>query len=685
MSMSRRARQRRWILALGVAVTVTASDSGMVRAERGAASLDPWTEVKLTANDAGPTRWFGYAVAISGNTALVGSHRYGNVTVGADAGAAYVFERNAEGSWEQVAKLMASDAAHGDLFGWSVAISGNTALVGANWDDDAGNASGAAYVFERNAGGTWQEVAKFRANDTGAEDQFGWSVAISGTTALVGVPGDDDAGSNSGAAYVFVRDAGGTWGQVAKLRASDGRADFQVGGSVSISGDRALVGRSGSVLVGTAYIFERHAGGANVWGQVARLEAVEFGFIDWFGTSVSIDGDTVVAGAPLLGSAFVFRRTAEGFWAKAAKLTASDAAQDDHFGHEVSISGDTVLVGAPQDDDAGSASGSAYIFARDPGTGSWSQQRKLRASDAAAEDRFGDGVALSGTTALVGAPLNDDAGNFSGSAYVFKPPASADAGPDQLKTGDLLGSADVTLAAGPTSFLQAPLTFDWSIGGATIAAGPLATVRLQGFGTHIVTLTVADGFGGVASDTMLVSIQIPVVAGPQGEPGPQGPPGPQGAQGEVGPQGPPGPTGPQGPPGAIGPQGAQGEIGAQGPPGPTGATGPQGPPGATGPQGVQGEAGPQGAPGPQGATGPQGAPGAIGPIGPQGAMGPQGPAGPAGLTGPQGEGLFPGSLLLLPSGSAAPAGYTLLGMFELAGADARGRGSVLKVDVYRRD
>ncbi|MBU1692919.1 MAG: FG-GAP repeat protein [Verrucomicrobia bacterium] len=218
-------------------------------------------------------------------------------------------------------KLTASDAATGDSFGCSVAVAGDVAVVGADGDDDVGSASGSAYVFERNAGGTnaWGQVAKLTASDAAAGDWFGYSVSVAGDVALVGARRDGDAGNASGSAYVFERDAGGTnaWGQVGKIVASDGTASDYFGSSVSLDGDVAVVGAYQDDDVGSAsgsaYIFERNAGGTNAWGQVA-------------------------------------------------KLTASDGAADDYFGHSVSVAGHVVVVGAYGDDDAGGGSGSAYVF-----------------------------------------------------------------------------------------------------------------------------------------------------------------------------------------------------------------------------------------------------------------------------------------------------------------------------------
>jgi len=264
-------------------------------------------------------------------------------------------------------KLTALDAAVGDFFGRSVSISGNTAIVGSFNDDDGGINSGSAYVFDFD-GTSWSQTAKLTALDAAAVDVFGDSVAISGDTVIVGARGNDDAGGNSGSAYVFDFD-GTSWNQTAKLTALDAAKWDSFGFSVSISGDTAIVGS----------IHDDDAGSAS-------------------------------------GSAYVFDFDGTS-WNQTAKLTASDAAQWDFFGFSVSISGNTAIVGSIHDNDAGSASGSAYVFDFD-GT-SWNQTAKLTATDAAAGDFFGRSVSISGDTAIVGSIHDDDAGSASGSAYVF--------------------------------------------------------------------------------------------------------------------------------------------------------------------------------------------------------------------------------------------------------------------------
>jgi hypothetical protein len=457
---------------------------------------EAWGQVtKLTASDGASYHQFGSSVSISGNTVVVGAN--GDDDNGSQSGSAYVFGRDQGGgdAWGQVAKLTASDGASSDVFGSSVSICGDTVVVGAYLDDDNGADSGSAYVFGRDLGGTdaWGQVAKQPAPLalTARGDLFGSSVAADGDTVVVGANGDDDNGSDSGSAYVFSRDQDGAdaWGQVAKLTAADGTSYDYFGISVSISGDTVVVGAyqdddNGSNS-GSAYIFVRDQGGADAWGQVAKLTASDGASSESFGYSVSISGDTVVVGAFHdddngidSGSAYVFERHQGGAdaWGQVAKLTASDGASYDLFGFSVSISGDTVVSGAWGDDDNGSYSGSAYVFGRDQGgADDWGQVAKLTASDGAStewasSDSFGGSVSISGDTVVVGASWDDDVGTKSGSAYVF---------------------ADTTAPTKPTLFSTSHTTNQWSNDGTVDLLWSGATDDFSGVGGYSVVMDTA--------------------------------------------------------------------------------------------------------------------------------------------------------------------------------------------------
>ena len=174
-----------------------------------------------------------------------------------------LYERQGDGSWLEVVKLNASDGATEDIFGRSVSLSGDRALVGAFLDDDLGDASGSVYVYERQGDGSWLEVAKLNASDGEANNLFGSSVSLSGDRAIIGANLEDEIAEDSGASYVFERQGDGSWLEVAKLVASDGRESAEFGSSVSLAQDRAMVGAPGHSSI---YIFKRHADG--VWFEV---------------------------------------------------------------------------------------------------------------------------------------------------------------------------------------------------------------------------------------------------------------------------------------------------------------------------------------------------------------------------------------------------------------------------------
>jgi len=501
--------------------------------ERDDGGADNWGEVtKLTASDAQVSDLFGISVAISGDTAIVGA--YGEDEKGSDAGAAYIFERDDGGAdnWGQVTKLTASDAQTSDFFGEWVAISGDTAIVGASGEDEKGSGAGAAYIFERDEGGAdnWGEVTKLTASDAQALDEFG-RVAISGDTAIVGARFEDEKGFFAGAAYIFERDEGGAdnWGEVTKLTASDAQDNDYFGHSVAISGDTAIVGapdeaEKGS-KAGAAYIFERDEGGADNWGEVTKLTASDAQDNDYFGYSVAINlkpqsaarGDRAIVGArgeaekgSDAGAAYIFERDEGGAdnWGEVTKLTASDAQTYDYFGHSVAISGDTAIVGAPDEAEKGSKAGAAYIFERDEGgADNWGEVTKLTASDAQTYDYFGHSVAISGDTAIVGARYEDEKGNDAGAAYIYDANQApvADAGSNQTVNANL-GTATVTLDGSGSSDREGdPLIFTWT--GPFGTAGSVSpTVTLPG-GVHTITLTVDDGKGGVDTDTVTITVR----------------------------------------------------------------------------------------------------------------------------------------------------------------------------------
>jgi len=300
--------------------------------------------------------------------------------------------------------------------------------------------------------GDWPEQVKLTASDGTVDDYFGVSVSIDGDYALVGAYGDD---SFKGSAYVFKR-SGTTWTEEQKLTASDGTVDDYFGVSVSIDGDYALVGAYGDdFFTGSAYVFKR---GGSSWVQEDKLTASDGAPNDQFGVSVSIDGDYALVGAygddSYKGSAYIVKRSGTT-WTEEQKLTASDGATGDEFGVSVSIDGDYALVGADSDD---SYKGSAYVFKR--GGSSWVQEDKLTASDGAPNDQFGISVSIDGDYALAGARIDDSS---TGSAYVFKKPT-----PDldclgSLSWTDISPGATVTSSFMVANVGEADSELSWEI------------------------------------------------------------------------------------------------------------------------------------------------------------------------------------------------------------------------------
>ncbi len=340
----------------------------------------------------------------------------------------------------ETVKLTPSDPEANDLFGQGVAIDGDVAVVGAFGDDDDGDASGSAYVFERHQGGAdnWGQVKKLTASDAAARDLFGYFVSISGDVAVIGARGNDELGSNSGAAYLFERNqpTPNAWGQVAKLTASDAAAGDQFGHPVAVAGDVAVVGApqhdTMAISDGAAYVFGRNYPTANAWGEVAKLTASDAAAGDFFGIGVAVGDDLAVVGAfrKQEGVAYVFERNSPtpDAWGQVARLTASGGILGDRFGLSVSISGDVIVVGAYNFDDGVQDSGAAYVFEKPAGgwAGDLSESAKLIPSDPSRYLRFGWTVSISGDVILVG--TNHTGLGAFGAAYVVERPSGGWAG-----------------------------------------------------------------------------------------------------------------------------------------------------------------------------------------------------------------------------------------------------------------
>ncbi len=415
---------------------------------------------KLLPDDGAALDIFGFSVAISDATAIVGA--LGDDDNGSASGSAYLFDTT---TGQQIHKLLANDGAPNDWFGRSVAISGETAIVGANNDDDNGENSGSAYLFDISDPADPTQIAKLLPDDGADGDRFGWSVAISGTTVILSAPTIDGLGS--GSAYLFDISDPANPTQIAKLLPDDGADGDWTGWSVAISGTTAVVGAhkhdDNGTDSGAAYLFDTASG-----EQIAKLLPEDGAAHDRFGISVAISGTTVLVGAdhlegevPGSNSAYLFDVTTGQ---QIAELLPDDGAESNRFGWSAAISGTTAIVGAHSDDDNGSLSGSAYLF--DITTGQ--QIARLLPDDGTLNEIFGYSVAISGTTAIAGAPWAGPHGTLFGSAYLF----DAAACPWDLDSDDDVDAADLAglLGAwGPNPGHPADLDGDGEIGPTDLA------------------------------------------------------------------------------------------------------------------------------------------------------------------------------------------------------------------------
>ncbi len=391
---------------------------------RNQGGVDNWGQVKkLIASDGAVGDNFGCSVSISGDTIVVGANGDNS-----NMGSAYIFSRNQGGTenWGEVIRIVASDGVLNDLFGSSVSIFYDTIVIGAYADNSN---QGAAYVYAKNQGGidNWGQVKKLIASDAAVNDFFGYSISINYNTIIIGATGDN---SNQGAGYVFAKNQGGTdnWGEIVKLMADDGTINDYFGNSVSIFLDTIIIGADNdNSSQGSTYLFTRNKNDVDNWGQVAKLTASDGTSNDFFGVFVSLSYNTIIIGAygynSMQGSAYIFNCVGTS-WIEQSHPLASDGTEYDYFGCSVSISGDTMVIGAfgayPLPPAPG-VNGQAYVLMKNQGgSDNWGEVKKLTASDGAANDYFGFSVSISGDTIVVGASMDDTGINIDqGSAYIF--------------------------------------------------------------------------------------------------------------------------------------------------------------------------------------------------------------------------------------------------------------------------
>ena len=344
---------------------------------------------KLVAQEAG------HSVAhlssdISGETVIVGVP---------ESGFATIFVKKGK-KWEKQEELLAD----GERVGWSVAISGNAAIVGA--PETA--RSGRAFIFMR-SGNNWRQLAKLAHEDPKDGDKFGEDVAIDRNTAIAGVAGHDGVGRDSGAAYIYFRE-GNNWRQQAKLVPSDSATGDAFGSSVFVLGNTAVIGSNGNThngvrFCGAAYVFVRRG---EVWTEQAKLTASDAGKADRFGTAVSMSEKTIIVGAPFrdteakvdAGAAYTYLFDGNT-WKEQGKLFPNDTQKGHKFGTGVAMTPNIALVGAPWDDDAAVGSGAAYSFVRTDGV--WKQKEKVAPHDVGEDYHFGFSINVSENAAIISA------------------------------------------------------------------------------------------------------------------------------------------------------------------------------------------------------------------------------------------------------------------------------------------
>jgi len=418
---------------------------------------------KLVAPDGQLEDFFGGSVAIDGDVAVVGAYRVDDL--GQDAGAVYVFRYDiGSATWNQEQKLLASDGELYDFFGSAVAIEGNTIIVGAFGDGPVYN--GAVYVFRYDTTlGTWVETNKIVALDGFDYHYFGYSVDIYADVALIGAFGDDDLGQYSGSAYIFRYDPiSATWSEEDKLLASDGLTmDFFGYGCTLAGNDLALVGASqhshpGYTSCGAVYAF-KYDPSTQQWSEIQEIlkQNPSPADGDQFGASLSASGNILIVGSvgddssnTDAGAAYVYEyNPISSFWSYAGWIHSADIDVGDEFGFSVSVTGNEkryiALIGARYDEDNGQESGSAYLFRSDVGSGVWIQTSKLVPSDGEAEDQFGYNTAISGNMGIVAAPYEDTVAVDAGAAYGFHA-LNLNIAPDPLPAGQA-GYFYVTSAA----------------------------------------------------------------------------------------------------------------------------------------------------------------------------------------------------------------------------------------------
>ncbi len=461
-----------------------------------------WAQAEKVVSSNGETGdLFGQSVEIHGNYAIVGA--YNEMINGQEAGTAYIYRRQGA-DWVEDARLTVDDGATSDQFGYYVSIHDTLAIVGANRSNGGANKSGSAYVFARTPTG-WVQRAKLTPSSPRADLQFGHGVAIGYDRAVVGANSAPRPGaprSRAGAVYVFRRE-GTSYVQEARLASSDLQNGDRFGFDVALDGDYLIAGAdredgNGSSS-GAAYIFARNG---TTWTQQAKLLAADGAADDRLGYAVDIDGDYAIAGARHhdqggtdAGAAYIYRRNGNQ-WVQEEKLTAADPADNVDFGINVGIHEGRAVVGAFHEGTNGFQAGAVYVFARS--NGSWSQEAKVIADDGEERDLFGRSVSIYRNQVIVGANRDDDNGTEAGAAYFLRPTY-------------LLPDTTLTTCGDPVP-VRVPIATDAVAG--TIRATTIEDTSFTTGGQRIIRWTWNDGNGNTTDARQVVDVNRRVVGLP---------------------------------------------------------------------------------------------------------------------------------------------------------------------------
>lgn len=314
-----------------------------------------------------PEMHFGASISVDNDRVIVGAPDADRMEK--DAGTAMIFERNEEGSWEQTMLLVPDTIIWNARFGSSVAISGDRAIVGAIFGQTNKDVTGAAYIFTRQDDGQWDQTARLRPSSLDQDDRYGSSVALYGNIAIIGAPNDDEKGEDAGAAYVFEKQADGSWKEVTKL-ASAGRGG-RFGYAVAMSGDKIVIGAHWYLTEGTAFVFEKGIDGS--WEKSAMLDPDNKSFPssnnDRFGTDLALAGNRLLVGAPrganpegeFTGMAWYFEQNEDKTWTEGEQIIFPGSQEDDYFGGAVALSADRMVIGAQRSSEG---RGSAVVVDR---------------------------------------------------------------------------------------------------------------------------------------------------------------------------------------------------------------------------------------------------------------------------------------------------------------------------------